>query len=80
MVLTYQSWYTPAPEEMVLPWQEGYEAYREALTESMASSITFLLGVVVSIVSLYKIIKGASKWYVLGDRQPQPVDHHTIDL
>ena len=80
MVLTYQSWYRPAPEEIVYPWEEGYEAYRNALAESTASSLTLLLGIVVSIVALYKLVKGVSKWYVMGDRQPQPVDYHTVDL
>ena len=80
MLLAYQSWYTPTPEEIVYPWEEGYEAYRDALTESMASSLTLLIGVVVSVVALYKIIKGVSKWYVMGDKQPQPVDHYTTDL
>ena len=77
-LLTYESWYTSTPEEIVYPWEEGYEAYREALSEAMASSILMLLSLVVCIVALYKIIKGISKWYVLGDSQP--VDHHTVDL
>lgn len=80
MVLVYESWYTPAPEETVYIWEEGYEEYRDQLTASMASSMTLLIGLIVSIVSLYKIIKGISKWYVLGDRQPQPVEHHSVDL
>lgn len=79
-LLIYESWYTPAPEETVYPWEEGYEEYRDQLTLSMGSSITLLLCLIVSVVSLYKIIKGISKWYVMGDSQPQYVDHHTVDL
>ncbi len=80
MVLTYESWYTPAPEEIVYFFEEGYEEYRDQVSAAMASSITLLIGVVVSIVALYKIIKGVAKWYVMGDSQAQPVEHHTIDL
>jgi len=31
-------------------------------------------------VSIYMIPKGLRKWYVMGDSQPQSVDHHTVDL
>lgn len=70
----------PYPETVVHWFEPGYEAYQDAAQAAMVSSFTYLFSLVVSIIALYKIIKGVSKWYVMGDRQSQPVEPYTIDL
>jgi len=73
------AFYQPLPTPVLTDYPT-YTEYMDALTEAATSNIAWLIGLVVSILALYKVIKGISKWYVLGDSHPKSVEYHTVDI